>query len=731
MINVSSKYKKMMNNPIRERAYASIGIGIVNQDAQEDANVSGLFCYYSNGDVFDTNQVKIDYAALDEKYFKTDGSMYFAPENNELMQLKNNGIIIKEYLGSLRIDFSKTYALKGLTIDFGVAYPTGFTIETNNGTFNYINDKQLFSTEDVFGDINYLIITPVSMIGGVQRLRIKSILMGVGLSYLNSQIKNISLSDYTSAISEELPSEELNVVFFDEEGKFDVDDESSFIDFLETMQKISLSFGVMLEDGNVEWNQVATMYLKNWKSQKGQVTLSATDRLAQMQDEYVLGNRIYERTAYEEAESIFRDAGLEPDEYYIDEYLKNVILNNPMPKGKHKSCLQLLANACRCIIRQNRYGIIQVKPNFENVLNPEDLVIETNGETSWSNSENIVVGSENVYAEFAHNFIKTDGSMYFLPEDKNYIETSYASKQFADNDGLFSSYIILTEYDEETEELDVKSKYLSYDEATEEMDIDSAYILYDEETEEMDILTVKDEFADNPKIELRMPILCSYYNLFIKFSGNPPEKMLIQTYNGDDLLDSVEFENLKIENYLEHEFLNFNKIIIEFIKGKPQNRVIVNQFSFGDLTDYYLTRNLMIKNPVGYKEKRVKSVRVKIYSFANNENGEPEEVKDDVYYEKSIGEVGETKTLKNPLISSEIHADLLGEWLGNYYSNNISYDVEYRGEPRIEASDIIFMESEKIKNLQVDITKRTIKFNGAFSGSLQLRRALNMTKQSS
>jgi hypothetical protein len=153
---------------------------------------------------------------------------------------------------------------------------------------------------------------------------------------------------------------------------------------------------------------------------------------------------------------------------------------------------------------------------------------------------------------------------------------------------------------------------------------------------------------------------------------------------------------------------------------------LVNQISFGDLTDYKLTRDLMTKNPVGYKEKRVKAVQVKIYTFVNNEKNEPQEVKDEVYYTKSIGDVGETKTLKNPLISDVSHAEIVGEWIGNYYANNISYDVEYRGEPRIEASDIIYMESEKINNLQVEITNHTLNYNGAFSGSLELRRALKM-----
>lgn len=669
MINVSSAYKKAMNNQIRDRAYISVGIGVINQNAQEDSKANGVFSYYSQGDIFDTNQAKIDYATMEENYFKLDGSMLFVPENNELMQLKNNGITLEEYLAPIRIDFSKFYAIKGLTIDFGFSYPSEFSIRTAQKEFTYTNNSQKFMTEDVMGDTDHIIITPITMTGGKQRLRIKSILMGIGLAYSNKQTKSFSLKESVSSISDELPSETLNFAFYDEEGRFDVDDENSFIDYLETMQQMTVSFGITLENGTVEWNQIATLYLKNWKSQKGQVTMTATDRLAQMEDEYSLGNKIYERTAYSEAESIFADAGLEPDEYFIDEYLNDVILINPMPIGTHKSCLQLLANACRCIIRQDENGKIMIKANFANVLDPDDLNVETNGVAKWSKIQNVLHGSEVVYAELTQDFIKTDGSMYFLPEDSSYLETSYVSEQIADENGMFE---------------------------------------------------------ENPAITITMPAAYSYFGLTIKFDGNPPQEMIIHTYNGDVLKESTVFKGMSEETALFHEFMQFDKMVIEFTKGYPNNRILVNKITFGDLSDYVLTRNLMMENPIGYKEKRVKAIKVKIFSYQNDEDGNSEEIEDNVFVTRILNQVGEIRTLANPLVSAEEHAELLAEWIGNYYANNISYDVKYRGEPRINAADIIHMESEKLSNLQVEITNHTLNFNGAFNGSLELRRALKM-----
>lgn len=669
MISVSNEYKEIMSKPDRNRAYISVGIGIINQNAQGDGKASGDFAYWSHGNIFNANQSRIEYATMEENFLKTDGTMLFMPENDELMQLKNNGISTEGLLGTVRIDFSEVYAIKGITIDFGTAYPAEFVIQTAEKTLTYTNDAERFVISDVLGDTNYIIITPISMAGGQQRFRIKNILMGVGLQYSNEQTKSFSLSEFVSSISDELPSENINFSFYDEENRFDVDDDNSFIDYLETMQKITLSFGLELDDGSIEWHQIATNYLKDWKSQKGIVTLTATDRLSQMDDEYSLGNRIYTRTAYEEAESIFADAGLQPDEYFIDDYLNDVIITNPMPIGTHKECLQLLANACRCIIRQNENGRTMIIANFAIVLDPDDLTVSTNGVTAWSKPDNVLIGSGIVYAEMTKDFVKADGAMYFLPEDESYLQTSYVSEQMSDLNGLFKT---------------------------------------------------------NPQITIQMPAAYTYYGVNISFKSNTPKELIIYTYNVGVLQEKVKFNKLSQESSLFYEFKSFDKMVFEFTKVYPNNRVLVDKISFGSLSDYVLTTTNMFEAPIGYKERRVKSVKVKIFTFKNNEEGEPEEVEDNVFVTKSVNEVGEHKVLQNPLVSTREHAELLAEWIGNYYANNISYDVKYRGEPRLSAADIIHMESKKKNNLQVEVTSHNLNFNGAFSGTLELRRALKM-----
>ena len=175
---------------------------------------------------------------------------------------------------------------------------------------------------------------------------------------------------------------------------------------------------------------------------------------------------------------------------------------------------------------------------------------------------------------------------------------------------------------------------------------------------------------------------------------------------------------------MNDEFESFDTIKFEITKAYPKNRVLIDKISFGDLSDFTLTKDMMLEEPFGYADRKTKDVFVKIFTFENDENGEPKEKEDSVYLKRNINNAGEVKYCENQLISTESHARMIAEWLGNYYSNNISYDVEYRGDPALDSADIIYMDSDVVNNLQVEVENHRINFNGSLNGSLALRRAM-------
>lgn len=671
MIKASNAYKSAMQKKIRDRAYISITLGVVNGDAQNTAHFDGDYAYWGNKVLpFRNDAEYTEYATLEQNYMRVDGQMYFLPrETSGLYQLRNAPLTTKNIMETVKVAFPQEYSIKGLTIDFGRYFPTSFKILTDEKELTYTNDKHDFSTTDVIGDTTNIQIIPISMVGGNKRLRVEKIVMGVGLTYRNNDVSTSSFEEFVNGISAEIPYRKLSVTILDKNNVYNVDDDNSFINFLETGQKMELSYGMVLSDETVEWHKKATMLLTNWNSKKNQMSFTANDILSTLEDIYTKGNKIYDRTAYAEAISILTDAGFEPDEYFVDDCLRDVSLHNPMPEASHKECLQLLCNASRCILFVDSDGRVNIKANFANVIDPADMQVTSNGNAWWGNATNVLYGNNNVYAELTRNFMRVDGSQLFLPRNTgtSIEQTGYVTSNVSDENGLFS---------------------------------------------------------ENPVLTLKLPAAYTYYGLYISFQGNAPKEMKVSTYNGDTLLKTFKYDNLKEKALLNDEFENFDSIRFEITKAYPKNRVLIDKISFGDLSDYELKKDSMTENPYGYAERKTKDVFVKIYTFQNGEDNTPQVVEDNVYLKKSINNSGEIRYCENQLISTEDHARTVAEWLGNYYANNISYDIQYRGDPVLEAADIIFVESDIVNSLQVEVETHKLNFNGAFSGSLQLRRAM-------
>ena len=669
MKNVSNAYKEAMSRKIRNIGYISVTLGIVNGDAQNSAKFDGDYAYWSDKkSPFKNETDYVEYATLEQNYMRVDGSMFFLPKNTQISQIRSSPIATNNVMGSIKVLFNSKMSIKGITIDFGRYYPTNFRIVTSEKTITYENTESEFSTSDVLGDTDFIEIQPISMVGGNKRLRINRIVMGVGITYTNDDVMSSDFEEFVNGVSNEIPYQKFNLTISDKQNMYNIDDNNSYINFLETGQNIDISYGITLENGSVEWVRKANLKMNDWKSQKGGMSFSASDIFSFMEDEYNKGFKIYTRTAYEEAVNILSDFGLEPDEYVLDDCLRDVTLTNPMPKATHKECLQLLSNACRCILFQDEFGRVNIKANFANVIEPEDIQVESNNNARWSKNRNILVGGNSVYADLTRNFMRVDGSQYFLPkEDGEYVQTGYVTQEASDYDGLFT---------------------------------------------------------ENPIITLKLPASYTYYGVYISFLGNPPKEMTVKTYSNDIQIGEFFYDDIKSFNILNDEYTNFDTISFEITKAYPKNRVLIDNISFGDLSDYTITKDMMLEQPIGYAEKKTKDLYVKIFKYENDEKGEPKEVEDNVYLKQSVSNAGETKYCENPLIATIEHAKMVAEWLGFYYSNNKSYDVEYRGEPAIDSADILFMESDIVNNLQVEVEKHKIQFNGALKGSLELRRAM-------
>lgn len=737
MQKVSKAYKESMKSSLRERAYIMISFGLVNQEAQAKATVdNGSYAYYSNKDnIFGEHIDDTVYATLEEEFTKVDGSMFFLPRATEGGRYYDTGIVSDKLVSEARCEVIislNTIAtdFKGLTINFGENYPVDFDIVGSTGqTIEFRgNTKSKWSTEEVLENTTYIKLVFYKMKNSQSRLRIYSIMFGYGLVYYNDSVMSSALDSYVSPIGADVPQFDFSVTLKNYDHYFNVDNPNSAINYLETGQEMDIMYGYQTPGSDtIEWIQGNHLWCSEWESDDNTATIRCQDIFRNMDGEYVKG--LYSATGksyYALAEEILKDAGI--SEYYIDPRLKKLYSNNPIPRVKYKEALQIIANACRCVLTQSRDGKVQIKSNFM-----PSASIATNGEETYSNAANVLTDTPKVeYATLAGNYTPTDGTMFFLPRNgKAALTTGYVSKEISGANGTFTK---------------------------------------------------------NPIVTITMEAIRAYYGLKLVFGTALPAAFTIRTYKGGEPVNEypVEKDEINTTSIILRDFDDFDVMKIEFTKtAEPYNRIVLNYFSLSDVVDFTMNRRDMTSSPKAIKQELIKEVIVPCYTYQENnreENlvyedidvvaGEVETyyIQDPSYgYKVKLDEVegkatvvawsnyfvtikfnvtgsfklevqgyrykivekyatvslnarGKTVKWKNPLISNTTMANELAAWLADYYTAGIEYEYDTRGNPELDVTDIVYQENEFHDGMRVNIYRHTVNFKQAFSGRVTARR---------
>lgn len=737
MQKVSKAYKESMKSSLRERAYIMISFGLVNQEAQAKATVdNGSYAYYSNKDnIFGEHIDDTVYATLEEEFTKVDGSMFFLPRATEGGRYYDTGIVSDKLVSEARCEVIislNTIAtdFKGLTINFGENYPVDFDIVGSTGqTIEFRgNTKSKWSTEEVLENTTYIKLVFYKMKNPQSRLRIYSIMFGYGLVYYNDSVMSSALDSYVSPIGADVPQFDFSVTLKNYDHYFNVDNPNSAINYLETGQEMDIMYGYQTPGSDtIEWIQGNHLWCSEWESDDNTATIRCQDIFRNMDGEYVKG--LYSaagKSYYTLAEEILKDAGI--SEYYIDPRLKKLYSNNPIPRVKYKEALQIIANACRCVLTQSRDGKVQIKSNFM-----PSASIATNGEETYSNAANVLTDTPKVeYATLAGNYTPTDGTMFFLPRNgKAALTTGYVSKEISGVNGTFTK---------------------------------------------------------NPVVTITMEAIRAYYGLKLVFGTALPAAFTIRTYKGGEPVNEypVEKDEISTTSIILRDFDDFDVMKIEFTKtAEPYNRIVLNYFSLSDVVDFTMNRRDMTSSPKAIKQELIKEVIVPCYTYQEN-NREENLVYEDIdvvagevetYYiqdpsygykvkldeiegkatvvawsnyfvtikfnvtgsfklevqgyrykivEKyatvSLNARGKTVKWKNPLISNTTMANELAAWLADYYTAGIEYEYNTRGNPELDATDIVYQENEFHDGMRVNIYRHTVNFKQAFSGRVTARR---------
>lgn len=839
MQNVSRAYKESMRGRIRNRGYIRASIGIVNPEAQKKAQADperNNFLYISDTAApFSGGAVEDIYATPEQGFARLDGTRYFMPPEGQGYPYYNNGLVTADIMDSIYIDFGgEAFDIKGLTIDFGDCYPTDFTIETDSVTREYAgNNRQRWTTEDTFDGAEYLKVSPLVMVNGEGRLRIYRFSCGVTNTFTNDDVMGYSEKEYISPIAETVPSMDISLTVKNYDMYYSPDNPDSALAYMEAGQDVRASFGYDVDgSGSIEWLPERKAYLKTWKADEAQAEFTATDVFDYIAGTYYRGAYHPEGISlYDLAVDVFDAAGV--TDYYIDSYLRTVMVNNPMPAVAIPAALQIIANAGRCILKEERSGRIRIQSSFI----PE-MEATANNEASCSHVGDVLKNDvKDGYANTSRDYSVLDGSILFYPFKNVYLyDTPHQAKYSLGVEGglLCCSYV------EEAEEGSIIIPYpideipedaLLYDasggalyslgtengalyyEIAEGASLDAQVATgYISESVWMgyDGAAVPNRLTfrlgnepkafpaggywdgDTPVVTITLEASYTAFGLAVKFRNTAPKEFCVSTYLGDELVDYLVVRNPDIDYYTDKEFADFDRMEISFTKGYPGSRIFVDNILIGDNTDYELSRdNELITAPVATRQSKVQDISVsfslykestEMVSVASEEITVPEDgyeytayfsnpsyglvafvdaggdggifaeivesschyavvrftgveavttvrysisgyeyAVEEQKYTANYNKNGEIKTWNNPLVSTAEHAKQLEEWLAVYFLGDVEYEIDWKGDPAVDANDLFHLET-KVGKAYIRDYENSLSFNGRWTGGMKARK---------
>ena len=730
---VSKAYKKHIRDQLRDRGYMMISFGVINQKAQAKSRVGTHDNYYpltrerESYRIFSQNSDEVlrTYASVEEDFSPVDGSYLFPPRENE--RANYTGIISENTIVNgvfrLEVNLGKApFSFKGFTIDFGESYPKRIRLTTDTGkTIDGTLTSGLYKTEEVFTEVRTITITVLEMVKPQTRVRIRSILIGYGLLYTNTNIIDSSLNSYSSPIGADCPQIDFAVTLNNRDRYFDVDNPNSAINFLEIGQELKIMYGYQVGE-DIEWLNGATLSCSGWESDEHVARLKATDRFRKLDSLYEeVDNGQPNQLTVKKIEKIMTTAGLTMEDIELDSWFTTTSprITNPIPRVKIREALQLIANASRAILGIDREGKLTLKTRFT-----PTVTIDSFNNAAWGNSDNIY-GKKKATLEYAilHNdAITVDGVQKFYPRNTGDVRESDTGYIAEGKTGV-TSLIILT--------LDVERKY---------------------------------------------------YGLKIEFGDSIPEYIdIVAVSKSKNYKETQRFSNLEKIMTIQLEFEAFQMLILSF----GGEYVSVNNVKLGDETDFTIGKWDMLSSPKAIKQELVKEIVVECYQYnlANPiptplltseqdvvagaitsittsdysvgvnipaENTEWVELITDSPFAKTLrfkksGKVkfnlttnqipltiltvtktlnreGKTITVRNPLIGTIEDATNLAEWLADYYKVKITYEYDTRGFPELDVNDYIFQENDYLEDMQSEVTHTTLTFNGAWKGKIKARR---------
>lgn len=265
-------------------------------------------------------------------------------------------------------------------------------------------------------------------------------------TYEGDEIISIRLLEEREVSHGSLPvgnisSNEIDIKLNNENRKFDAGNTASPLhNLLKPNRRIRAWLGVERDNGDKEWVPLGLFWSGDWSAPEDDVYTQTTgrDRLEFLRrTEYVPTAPRQNISLYDLAIDVLTDAGLSPEEYWVDEELKEYIIPyvGTEPQS-HREMLRKIAEACLGQVYCDRHGVVRVegaKPVAE------QNIVSASENANVSYPAQVVDGIENPdgkYASLDGSWV-LDGSFILAPETEG-PQMGWWGKQLSGPDGSFA-----------------------------------------------------------------------------------------------------------------------------------------------------------------------------------------------------------------------------------------------------------------------------------------------------
>jgi len=728
MQTVSTAYKSQIQKPLRNRSYVRVSYGVFNLIATQQAQfVDNGHAPFSNLTINDDVLPSKRYITFEKDYWRVDGSQYILPAAGPY---DYTGFVSAVPSGDdntfttnpiITISFTDAQDIYGLTMYFDEP-PQEIKV---NGT-SYYPDSAQYVMPDELNGVTQITIEFIKACAPGRRIRLDRIRFGQSVFFNNKELISTSFTTSVDFVSLSLTQKSFSFVIDNTNQFYNPLNPQGLYEYLEAKQPLEIYYGYELDDGTVEWILGDSLVLEGTPTideSTNEATFPAVDNLTNLTGMFSHGlYRPNGITLYDLAEEVLTDA--EVEHYLIDTHLKTIITKAALPIATHRECLQIIANAGQCILYTDRTGAIKL----EIALDPT-IKIYDNGHVDFSNSDSAYNDTnlpDAKYADFLPN--SWNGNKIILPSSGDYMRTGFISDKICGADGVFS----------------VRPMY--YWTYSFPYSVYQIPITFD---------NVDGEYATD-------------FNVIYKLNGTEIDRL---TVTG----------NTAVTYTVEKNVSRIDRVEIEVSKWSVgTRRATINQIGSGRINDMNIDFNTASTKPTVTKQSLVKTIEVTCYSYApdtatNDLYSESftlsgavtlkvtHDAATDItalvtggtitsqthytYYSvitltgsgtatltlagkkiitgsvsvvKQINPTGEAKdALTNPLITDLTNAQTTAVWLADYFSKRNLLETSYRGNPEIDAHDLVYMESQFASLFPARIMEHGIEFNGALSGSVK------------